>query len=552
MINGLKNSIPQLSRKIDFYLQPLISYFNMSKKNPSNPVIEHLGKRDHEDLEDTAVEPPGTNAFKYQKAESNVNFGLLKHGKGRNVPNSILNRMSEADMKLLQAITTSCTDLERIKSAVQLRIKYNLSTRLPEDMEDSTYYVRDKLRCVYPYQYLYQAYAKRRWIGRKLKDVLKEEFRDISEEQLKSRFDLQRILVNGDPADYHHVLRDNDFVSNRNHRHELPVLATPIKIIYQDKETLVIDKPPSIPIHPCGRYRHNSVVNILAKEYNIKGIKVVHRLDRLVSGVLMLAFTSTRANFLEKSIKAREVQKEYVCRVAGEFPLGDPDDDGFITVDQPLETVPGKIGITVVLPNGKPSVTKFKRLSYNGKSSAVLCQPRTGRMHQIRVHLQYLGHPIINDGLYNCSSFGPNRGKGGNYGKSLQQLSADVLAKHRSTMWMIAEANDIIVPQQNSEVAEDIKLEHPTDQFVSEAESEETMAAISHYFTSESSMDLEKKWKYEQEKWVEDPTCRDCQFKYQDPPPRSLFLYLHALKYSGPSWSYESEMPIWAKDSWKF
>jgi 23S rRNA-/tRNA-specific pseudouridylate synthase len=210
--------------------------------------------------------------------------------------------------------------------------------RLPEDMNDSSYYIENGLRKVYPYPYLYQTYTKRRWIGRKLKDVLKEEFRDITDEQMKMRFDLSDILVNGVPVKADHVLKDNNFISNRNHRHELPVLATPIKKIFEDDDTLVIDKPPSVPIHPCGRFRHNSVVSILAKEYGYKTLKVVHRLDRLVSGVLILAKNLNQAHKLEVMIRRREVQKKYVCRVAGEFPFGDPSDGGYITVDNCLST----------------------------------------------------------------------------------------------------------------------------------------------------------------------------------------------------------------------
>uniref|UniRef100_A0A6G1SLN8 RNA pseudouridylate synthase domain-containing protein 2 n=1 Tax=Aceria tosichella TaxID=561515 RepID=A0A6G1SLN8_9ACAR len=479
----------------------------------------------------------------------------LYHAKDRLIPKHLYDKLSESDIELLRNVNTSCLDLDRIKAAIQLRLKYRLSMRLPEDMNDSTYYIENGLRKVYPYPYLYQTYTKRRWIGRKLKDVLKEEFRDISDEQLKMRFDYNRILINGNPVGYDYILRDNNFISNRNHRHELPVLATPIKKIFEDKDTLVIDKPPSVPIHPCGRFRHNSVVSILSKEYNYNSLKVVHRLDRLVSGVLIMARNLTRAHTLEDMIRQREVLKEYVCRVAGEFPLGDPANDGFITVDQPLEHVWGKIGLSVITPNGKQSVTKFKRLNYNGKTSCVLCQPLTGRMHQIRVHLQYLGHPIVNDGLYNSDAFGPERGKGARYGKTLKQLSDDVVARHRATSWLISDG-DMVGPdeiiEQGVKVEPDAEENNYKTDFLSEEEREETTIAIKHFFTEESWKDLEQKWRYDPNKFTNDPTCRDCVDKFHDPPLRKLFLYLHAFRYSGTGWSYQSEMPVWARDTWTF
>lgn len=73
---------------------------------------------------------------------------------------------------------------------------------------------------------------------------------------------------------------------------------------------------------------------------------------------------------------------------------------------------------------GKDSLTVFNRISTDGKTSLVSCQPKTGRTHQIRLHLQYLGHPIIDDALYNSYDFGPNKGKGGDYGtKNLDEVS---------------------------------------------------------------------------------------------------------------------------------
>lgn len=93
-----------------------------------------------------------------------------------------------------------------------------------------------------------------------------------------------------------------------------------------------------------------------------------------------------------------------------------------VECDQPLETLAHRIGLCIVSASGKLSKTIFERLNYNGKSSTVLCKPMTGRMHQIRVHLQYLGYPIVNDSFYNTTAFGPEKGKLGQYGKSLEQV----------------------------------------------------------------------------------------------------------------------------------
>lgn len=73
-------------------------------------------------------------------------------------------------------------------------------------------------------------------------------------------------------------------------------------------------------VHPCGRYRHNTVVFILAKEYNLKNLRTIHRLDRLTSGLLLFGRSPKKARQMEHQIRNRQVQKEYVCRVEGEFP----------------------------------------------------------------------------------------------------------------------------------------------------------------------------------------------------------------------------------------
>lgn len=75
-----------------------------------------------------------------------------------------------------------------------------------------------------------------------------------------------------------------------------------------------------IQVHPCGRYRHNTVVFILAKEYNLKNLRTIHRLDRLTSGLLLFGRSPKKARQMEHQIRNRQVQKQYVCRVEGEFP----------------------------------------------------------------------------------------------------------------------------------------------------------------------------------------------------------------------------------------
>lgn len=96
-----------------------------------------------------------------------------------------------------------------------------------------------------------------------------------------------------------------------------------------------------------------------------------------------------------------------------------------------------KIGVCKVSPKGKDCITVFQKLGYNGSTSIVLCKPKTGRMHQIRVHLQYLGYPVVNDPLYNHDVFGPMKGKGGDLGgKTDEDLVKDLIHIHNAENWL--------------------------------------------------------------------------------------------------------------------
>lgn len=101
---------------------------------------------------------------------------------------------------------------------------------------------------------------------------------------------------------------------------------------------------------------------------------------------------------------------------------------GEIICDQPIFSLYPKIGLQIIHASGKASLTIFERLSTDGKTSIVKCKPKTGRTHQIRVHLQYLGYPIVDDYLYNSFDFGPKKGKDAEYGVSnLEEVKALLL-----------------------------------------------------------------------------------------------------------------------------
>ncbi|KPM11714.1 RNA pseudouridylate synthase domain-containing protein 2-like protein [Sarcoptes scabiei] len=423
--------------------------------------------------------------------------------------------------------------LLKIKESVpklNKRLKTEIHTSMENLINQTDYYIENRLRKVYPYAFTYCAYVKRRWVGKTVSKLFSKEFSAQTVETINDRISKGYLKVNGETIDGDYILRDNDLISHRIHRHEFPVLAAPIPIIYCDDNILVIDKPPSIPVHPCGKFRLNTILSLLERENNLDNLHVIHRLDRLTSGVMIFGRSRDHAQRFHEQIRERKVQKEYVCRVEGFFP------DGLIECDQPIETLEHRIRVCLISSEGKPSRTIFQRLNFNGKSSTVLCQPITGRMHQIRVHLQYLGHPILNDKFYNNTIFGKQKGKFGEFGRSRDEILNDLERSHMRSNYYFKngdQTSDEIDPNRD-------------------AKNEIAMKALLHYTSYRDWNNLHDKYRFHSEKILHEDDCDECRNKSIDPDIHEQLIYLHAFRYKGENWSFETQLPIWAHETWTY
>ncbi|EJD08351.1 pseudouridine synthase [Fomitiporia mediterranea MF3/22] len=271
---------------------------------------------------------------------------------------------------------------------------------------------RPGLKKIPAYWYPYRTNAKARWFDREILEVISTEFRDRSVEYYRYALQSGVTTINGEIARPGTLVRNGDTLENIVHRHEPPVTSTPVEILHHDieREFIVINKPGSIPVHAAGRYFKNSLVEILKDDFGFSNVYTVNRLDRLTSGLMIIALSSERARSLTSEFTSGTIQKEYVARVRGEFPAEE------ITCEEPLLTVDRQMGLNIVHPEGKEAKTMFKRMHYDKitDTSVVHCRPITGRSHQIRVHLQFLGHPIANDAVYgDARVWGENVAKGG-------------------------------------------------------------------------------------------------------------------------------------------
>ncbi len=328
------------------------------------------------------------------------------------------------------------------------------------------------------------------------------------------------------------IVKNGDIISHTLHRHEPPVTAQPIGIVHEDNDMIVINKPAGVPVHPAGRYNFNSIIEIMRAERSHTWNPLpCNRLDRLTSGVMFIGKNARAAEKLSMQIQGRSVKKEYVARVIGEFPEGD------IVCEQPVMQISPKLGLNRARASGKEARTVFKRLAYyppaqklnneggeqedtrsekekirdskmewKGKEghSIVRCRPVTGRTHQLRVHLQFLGHPISNDPIYcNQRVFGPSLAAG----DALSDDDQDIISR--------------LSRMGKSEVAE-------------------AMAYHDEMMEEYNKKKAEKMTGY---------LCEICDTPlYSDPGAHELGIYLHARRYACEEgkWEYETPLPDWA------
>ncbi|MBT8100077.1 MAG: RluA family pseudouridine synthase [Gammaproteobacteria bacterium] len=169
-----------------------------------------------------------------------------------------------------------------------------------------------------------------------------------------------------------------------------------VRVLYEDKRLLVIDKPSGVAVHGGSGISHGVIELLRHARSDLRDLSLVHRLDRETSGCLVLAKKRSALRELHAKFRDGVVEKNYLALVIGDWQLGEQ------LIDAPLKVTHRKGGErhVVVSSDGKPAATRVQLSRTFGKYSLMQCAPETGRTHQIRVHLQHLGHPIAGDDRY--------------------------------------------------------------------------------------------------------------------------------------------------------
>ncbi|KIR02912.1 Ribosomal large subunit pseudouridine synthase D [Lachnospiraceae bacterium TWA4] len=181
---------------------------------------------------------------------------------------------------------------------------------------------------------------------------------------------------------------------------KIPPVKLPLDIVYEDEDLIVLNKPAGMPIHPSMKNYENTLANGLAYYYEQQEKAFVfrcnNRLDRDTSGLTIVAKHLVSANILSTMSSKREIHREYLAIVQGHV---NPKEG---TIDAPIARKPDSIMERIVdFNHGEQAITHYKVLKTNEKYSLVSLVLKTGRTHQIRVHMKYLGYPLIGDFLYN-------------------------------------------------------------------------------------------------------------------------------------------------------
>lgn len=235
---------------------------------------------------------------------------------------------------------------------------------------------------------------------------------DYSRETISKMIDEDFILVNGKSVKCSYKLKKNDVILIKDgfvKKLNLEATKMDIDIVYEDEYLMVINKPSGLVVHPGAGNQNNTLVNgllyynkVLSKGEDFRP-GVVHRLDKDTSGLMIVAKDDKAHELLADNFKNKKIHREYIALLDGVFP------QEVAIIDAPIGRSKEYFDKMEVRGDGKKAITNLKVIKKYKDYTLVNLILETGRTHQIRVHLSYIGYPVHNDPVYSnkkCTSFG--------------------------------------------------------------------------------------------------------------------------------------------------
>lgn len=226
---------------------------------------------------------------------------------------------------------------------------------------------------------------------------------DFSRSKINNLIDSGNVLVNGLVVKKSYKVKNEDVISINDIDDEIVIEKEdiPVDIVYEDEYLAIINKKSGIVTHPAVGNKNHTLVNALLYHFNNISKKdnirpgIVHRLDKDTSGLMVVAKDDKTHELLSEMIKNKEVERIYLALVWGNVRC----DNG--KIDAPIgRSITNRQKYTVTDINSKDSVTHFSVIQRFKDVTLIKCRLETGRTHQIRVHLNYIGYPIVNDLVY--------------------------------------------------------------------------------------------------------------------------------------------------------
>ena len=238
-------------------------------------------------------------------------------------------------------------------------------------------------------------------VDKTINQIINEKF-GLSNRLFSKLINNKRIYVNDSNIDTRNKARINDKITiDINYDEDnsnIIAKKMDLNIVYEDETMIIINKPRGIAVHPSIKHYEDSISSGVKYYFCLEGInkkiRPVNRLDLNTSGLIIFAKNEYIQECLIKEMQDKKFTKEYLAIATGIF------ENKAGIIDAPIARKEGSIIERCIDVNGKPAKTKYEVIKEIGNNSIVRCELLTGRTHQIRVHMAYIGHPLLGDTLY--------------------------------------------------------------------------------------------------------------------------------------------------------